>query len=107
LEVYQKNFLDFVYGSPISTKAVDKDEEVKVGSSGIAQRGGRVDKKVTYPRKKNSRGGSIDKKTTRPHMRGPRREKVTNDSRTRVGGDFSNNRKKGIQDTSPKNRTTH
>jgi hypothetical protein len=30
LEVYQNNFLDFFCCSPISTKASDKDEEVKV-----------------------------------------------------------------------------
>jgi len=31
LEVYQTNFLDFVYGSRTSTKASDEDEEVKIG----------------------------------------------------------------------------
>ncbi len=30
LEVYQMNFLHFVYGSPTSTKALDKDEEAKI-----------------------------------------------------------------------------
>jgi hypothetical protein len=37
LEVYQKNFLDFVYGSPTSTKASDKDEEVEARPCKIAQ----------------------------------------------------------------------
>jgi hypothetical protein len=29
LEIYQKNFSDFVYGNLINTKALDKDEEVE------------------------------------------------------------------------------
>jgi len=36
LEIYQKNFLDFVYGSPTSTEGSDKDEEVEIGPNGIA-----------------------------------------------------------------------
>jgi len=35
LEVYQTNFLHFVYGSPTSTKASDKAEEAKIGPNGI------------------------------------------------------------------------
>jgi hypothetical protein len=31
LEVYQKNFPNFVYGNPTSTEASNKDEETKVG----------------------------------------------------------------------------
>ncbi len=31
LEVYEKNFPNFVYGSLISIEALDKDEEAKVG----------------------------------------------------------------------------
>jgi hypothetical protein len=37
LEVYQKNFLDFICGSLTSTKILGHDEDTKVGSSGIAQ----------------------------------------------------------------------
>jgi hypothetical protein len=37
LEVYQKNFLDFVCGSPTSIEAMDKDEEVEVGPNGTTQ----------------------------------------------------------------------
>jgi hypothetical protein len=36
LEIYQKNFLDFICGSPTSTKASKKYEEVEVGANGIA-----------------------------------------------------------------------
>jgi hypothetical protein len=36
LEVFQKNFLDLVCGSPTSIKALDKDGEVEVGSNEIA-----------------------------------------------------------------------
>jgi hypothetical protein len=35
LEIYQKNFLDFVYGNLASIEASDKDEEVKAGPNGI------------------------------------------------------------------------
>ncbi len=31
LEVYQKNFLDFVYGSPTNMKASSQDEDIKQG----------------------------------------------------------------------------
>jgi len=31
LEVYQKNFPNFIYGNPTSTEALNKDEETKVG----------------------------------------------------------------------------
>jgi hypothetical protein len=36
LEIYQKNFLDFVGGNPTSTEASNKDEEVEVGPNEIA-----------------------------------------------------------------------
>ncbi len=31
LEAYQKNFLDFIYGSPTSTKILSQNEEIKQG----------------------------------------------------------------------------
>jgi hypothetical protein len=34
LEAYQKNFLDFIYGSPTSTKVSSHDEEIEAGPSG-------------------------------------------------------------------------
>jgi hypothetical protein len=36
-KVYQKNFPDFVYGSPTSTEASNKDEEAETRLSGIVQ----------------------------------------------------------------------
>ncbi len=37
LETYQKNFPNFIYGSPTSTKALGQDEETKARSSGTIQ----------------------------------------------------------------------
>jgi hypothetical protein len=37
LEAYQKNFLDFIYGSLTSTRVSCQDEETKVGPSGTVQ----------------------------------------------------------------------
>jgi len=37
LEIYQKNFPNFICGSPTSIEISDQDEEIKVGPSGIAQ----------------------------------------------------------------------
>jgi hypothetical protein len=37
LEAYQKKIIDFVCGSPTSTKALGQDEETKAGSNGIVQ----------------------------------------------------------------------
>jgi hypothetical protein len=37
LEAYQKNFLEFIYGNPTSTKVSGRDEETKVGPSGTTQ----------------------------------------------------------------------
>jgi hypothetical protein len=37
LEIYQKNLLDFVYGSPISTEASGQYEETKGGPSKTTQ----------------------------------------------------------------------
>ncbi len=37
LEAYQKNFLDFIYGSPTSTQVLGKDEETKPGPIGTTQ----------------------------------------------------------------------
>jgi len=34
LEVYQKNFQDFICGSPTSTKVSGQNEEIKVGLNG-------------------------------------------------------------------------
>ncbi len=38
LEVYQRNFLDFVYGSPISMQALGHDEETKARPNRIVQK---------------------------------------------------------------------
>ncbi len=37
LEVYQKNFLDFICGSPTSTEVSSQDEKTEVGLSGATQ----------------------------------------------------------------------
>jgi hypothetical protein len=37
LEVYQKNFPNFICGSPTSTKVSSQDEEIEVGPSGTSQ----------------------------------------------------------------------
>jgi hypothetical protein len=37
LEIYQKKFLDFIYGTPASIKASCQDEEIEIGPNGIAQ----------------------------------------------------------------------
>jgi hypothetical protein len=37
LEVYQKNFPNFIYGSPTSTEVLGQDEEIEVGPNGIAK----------------------------------------------------------------------
>jgi hypothetical protein len=34
LEPYQKNFLDFIYGSLTSIKVLDQDEEIKARPNG-------------------------------------------------------------------------
>jgi len=34
LEAYQKNFPDFIYGSPTSTKVSDHDEKIEAGPNG-------------------------------------------------------------------------
>jgi hypothetical protein len=43
----------------------------------------------------------------RPHRRGPRRERTIDNSRTRVNGIYYSNKRKGIQDITPRNRTTN
>jgi hypothetical protein len=37
LEAYQQNVLDFIWGSPISTKVLNNDEKIKVGPNGTIQ----------------------------------------------------------------------
>jgi hypothetical protein len=37
LEVYQKNFLDFICGTPMNTKVSGQDEEIETRPNGIAQ----------------------------------------------------------------------
>ncbi len=37
LEAYQKNFQNFIYGSPISTEVSSQDEEIETGPNGIIQ----------------------------------------------------------------------
>jgi hypothetical protein len=34
LETYQKNFPNFIYGNPTSTKTLGQDEEIEVGPHG-------------------------------------------------------------------------
>ncbi len=36
-ETYQKNFLNFTYGSLTNTEALDQDEEIEVGPRGTTQ----------------------------------------------------------------------
>jgi hypothetical protein len=36
LEAYQKNFLDFIYGSSTNTEVLGQDEEIEVRPNGIA-----------------------------------------------------------------------
>jgi hypothetical protein len=37
LEAYLENFIDFIYGSLISTKALGQDEKTKAGPNGTSQ----------------------------------------------------------------------
>ncbi len=37
LEAYQKNFRNFIYGSPTSAKISDKDEKTKARPNGTTQ----------------------------------------------------------------------
>jgi hypothetical protein len=37
LEVYQKNFLDFICDNPASIEVSSQDEEIEVGPNGIIQ----------------------------------------------------------------------
>ncbi len=62
---------------------------------------------VKPQRRKNSRGGNTYKKTIRPQRRGLGRERIAYNSRTRIGGDYFNNIKRGIQDTTLRNKTTN
>jgi hypothetical protein len=60
------------------------------------------------PHKWSSLGnGSIDRDTTRFQKRGSGRERTTENSRTRIGGNYSSNRRRGIQNIAPKNKTTY
>jgi hypothetical protein len=38
LKVYQKNFLDFIYGSPTSIEVLGKDEKTKTRPNGTTQK---------------------------------------------------------------------
>jgi hypothetical protein len=52
LEVYQRNFADFVCGSPTSMKASGQDEETKARPYGIVQ-----DEEVWIKEQQDLRGG--------------------------------------------------
>jgi hypothetical protein len=52
----------------------------------------------------SSKGGSIDKETIRLQRRGPRRERTTYNSITKICGDYSSNRGKGVNNTTPRSR---
>ncbi len=38
MEAYQKNFPDFIYGSPTSIEVLGQDEEIEARPSGTAQK---------------------------------------------------------------------
>jgi hypothetical protein len=38
IKAYQKNFLDFICGSPTSIKVLNQDEEIEVGPNGTTQK---------------------------------------------------------------------
>jgi hypothetical protein len=52
LATYQKNFLDFIYGNPISTEVSSQDEETKARPNGTTQ-----EEEVQIEESKDLRGG--------------------------------------------------
>jgi hypothetical protein len=98
LEVYQKNFQDFICGSPTSTKVSGQNEEIKVGLSGTIQ-----EEEVQIKELQDLRSGTAQEEKVQPKipqdLKGRGQEKKTKRNLgTKKGEGYSNIRKKDIQD---------
>ncbi len=107
LEVYQKNFQDFICGSPTSTKVSGQDEEIKVGLSGTIQ-----EEEVQTKESQDLRSGVAQEEKVQPKipqdLKGRGQEKRTKRNlETKKGEGYSNIRKKDIQDPRSGNITTN
>jgi hypothetical protein len=87
LEIYQRNFPDFVCGNPTSIESLGQDEDNEVRPNGTIQK-----EEVQIEEPHVFRGGGHE-------------ERTTNSSRTRTNGDHSNNRNKTITITALGSRT--
>ncbi len=56
-EIYQRNFLDFIYGSPTSIEALGQDEETKTGPNEIVSK-----EEVQTQEPQDFKGGGKDEK---------------------------------------------
>jgi len=61
LETYQKNFPNFIYGSPTSTKTSGQDEETKARPSGTIQEEEVQNEELDFRKWSNSIGGDTNK----------------------------------------------
>jgi len=57
--------------------------------------------------KDNLGGGGANLGTTRTQRRGPRKERTTDNSRTRIGGNYFRTRDRVIEDVIPRSRTIY
>ncbi len=104
LEVYQKNFPNFIYGSPTSTEVLCQDEETNVRPNGIAQ-----EEEVQIEESQDHRNGVAQEEVqldipTRLYRKGQKEKIIKGISGTRKGGGYSSTIKR-ISNTTPGYRT--
>jgi ribosomal protein L21 len=107
LEVYQKNFLNFICGIPTSIEALDKDEEVEVRPNKTIQ-----EEEMQIEESQNLKGKKLKRnkyrqKNHKTSEEGARRKKTIDNLKMRASGNYSSNKRRGIQNTTIGNINTY
>jgi predicted RNase H-related nuclease YkuK (DUF458 family) len=104
LQVYQKNFPNFIYGNPTSTEVLGQDEETNVRPNGIAQ-----EQEVQIEESQDHRNGVAQEEVQldipQDFIGRVKKKKIIKGiSGTRKGGGYSSTIKR-ISNTTPGYRT--
>jgi hypothetical protein len=104
LQVYQKNFPNFIYGNPTSTEVLGQDEETNVRPNGIAQ-----EQEVQIEESQDHRNGVAQEEVQldipQDFIGRVKKKKIIKGiSGTRKGGGYSSTIKKNL-DITPRYRT--
>ncbi len=107
MEVYQKNFPDFIYGNPTSTEESGQDEETETRPGGTTSKEEIQIKESHDLKKVEQLRKRYNQRYHKTLNEGVRKKKTKGNSGTRKGGSYSSTKRRDIQDMASINRTTN